>query len=81
MPRDQLIGPEVIRTVNAADAQAGGYVIMDGRYQLVRTVAEHAPGRHPHSPILDHLRAREVVTARGSRWSGVRGPDGEWVAR
>lgn len=81
MPRnpDQLIGPAVIRTVDAADAQVGDYVLRDGRYRLVRSITVHAPQQHPHSPILNHLTAREVVTAEGSRWTGIRGDGGEWI--
>jgi hypothetical protein len=50
----------------------GETIICNGEYAVVTAVVTHAPGTHPDSPIDNTLPAREWVTARGSRWSGLR---------
>ena len=47
-------------------------IIAGSLYSTVLQVRDHAPGTHPTSPIRNDMPAREWVTARGSRWSGIR---------
>lgn len=53
----------------------GDPIICGGEYTRVIAVVTHLPGGHAASPIRNDLPAREFVTARGSRWSGIK-PDG-----
>jgi len=45
-------------------------ILCDGVWTPLLEVRDHPP--MPHPPISSALGAREWVTARGSRWSGLR---------
>jgi hypothetical protein len=48
----------------------GDLVLCDGELTEVTAINEHVAGTHGGSPIRNDWRAREYVTARGSRWVG-----------
>jgi hypothetical protein len=52
----------------------GDLIIMGGRLARVTAILDHPAGPHA-GPVRADMPAREWVTDRGSRWSGIR-PDG-----
>lgn len=59
----------------AALASVGDYIICRGVWVKVQAVKTYRPGQHLQSPICNDMIARELVTAKGSRWHGHKPGD------